>query len=186
MRILGGRFRGRPLVAPSGLSTRPTSARARGALFEIVRERLEDAFVADLCAGTGSLGLEALSRGARRVDFYESQRAPLAALRKNIEALAAGDRTRILHGALPDAIGVGEPYDLALVDPPWRQGLELGIAARLVAKQRLGPESLLVIESPRTDPLDAAPFAALGLALADQRTYGDTELRFFTTDRRPS
>lgn len=184
MRIIAGRFRGRALAAPAGLHTRPTSARARGALFEILRQHLEDARVADLFAGTGALGLEALSRGAAHVDFYESGRHALEALRKNIGTLGVERATHVVAGHLPDSLGRGEPYDLVFMDPPWRVGHELKVAARLAAVDRLGPHGLLVIETPRSEPLDAQAYAEVGLVLDDRRTYGDTELRFFR--RAPS
>ena len=180
MRIIAGRFRGRTLVAPTGMKTRPTSALARGALFEILRNDLDGARVADLFAGTGALGLEAVSRGARRVDFYESHKPALEALKKNIAALGASADTRVVNGALPDSLGAGEPYDLMLMDPPWRVGHELAVATRIMARNRLAPEGLLVIESPRSEPLDVAAFLAAGLELDDRRSYGDTELRFFS------
>ena len=185
MRIIAGRFRGRSLVAPHGLETRPTSALARGALFEILRHRIEGARVADLFAGTGALGLEALSRGARKVDFYESGRPALMTLRKNITTLGVGNETRVIQGGLPDTIGAGEPYDLLLMDPPWRDGHELRVASRLVARNRIAKGGLLVIESPRTEPLDEASFANLGLTFDDRRAYGDTELRFFVREPSP-
>ncbi len=184
MRIIAGRFRGRTLAVPTGMTTRPTSAVARGALFEILRDELEGMRVADLFAGTGALGLEALSRGARRVDFYESFRPALEVLKKNIASIGVGSETRIIKGELPDSLGSGEAYDLILMDPPWRLGHELRVASRIVARQRLATGGLLVVESPRTDPLDESTFADLGLTLDDRRTYGDTELRFFL--RAPS
>lgn len=180
MRIIAGRFRGRPLASPSGLHTRPTSARARGALFEILRSRLEGARVADLFAGTGALGLEALSRGAVHVDFHESGRHALEALRTNIRALGVESATRVVAGHLPDSLGRGEPYDLVFMDPPWRAGHELKVASRLVAVGRLAPDALLVIESPRSEPLDEEALAEIGLLLDDRRAYGDTELRFLS------
>jgi 16S rRNA (guanine966-N2)-methyltransferase len=185
MRIIAGRFRGRALAAPGGLATRPTSARARGALFEILRDRLTGSTVADVFAGTGALGLEALSRGARHVDFYEAHRPALEALRRNIAALAVATDTRVVPGQLPDSIGDGAPYDLVMMDPPWRRGYEIKVAARLVAKKRLVPGSVLVIESARAEPLEVRAFAELGLALDDRRTYGDTELRFLSYPSSP-
>ncbi len=185
MRIIAGRFRGRTLVAPNGLETRPTSALARGALFEILRHRIEGARVADLFAGTGALGLEALSRGARKVDFYESGRPALMTLRKNIATLGVGNETRVIQGALPDSLGAGEPYDLLIMDPPWRDGHELRVASRLVSRNRIAKGGLLVIESPRTEPLGEADFAKLGLTFDDRRAYGDTELRFFVREPSP-
>ncbi|MCC6625231.1 MAG: 16S rRNA (guanine(966)-N(2))-methyltransferase RsmD [Deltaproteobacteria bacterium] len=179
MRITAGRFRGRALEAPRGMATRPTGARARTALFDTLAPRLEGARVADLFAGTGALGLEALSRGAAHVDFYESARPALDALRRNIATLGVADATTVVTGALPGAIRPGAPYDLILVDPPWRQGHERAVAERLVLTGRLGPESRLVIEADRRDPLDEAAWRGFGLVLVDRRSYGDTEMRFF-------
>jgi 16S rRNA (guanine966-N2)-methyltransferase len=185
MRIIAGRFRGRVLTAPGGRETRPTSALARGALFEILRGQLQGAYVADLFAGTGALGLEALSRGALRVDFYESQRRPLTALRKNIDTLGVGAETRIVSGRLPEALGLGEPYDVVLIDPPWRQGHELEVASRIMARGRLAAGGLMVIEAPRDDTLAEARYGEMGYVLDDRRRYGDTELRFFSRAETP-
>ncbi len=182
MRIISGNLKGRTLVAPTGRTTRPTAAVARGALFEILQNVLEDARLADLFAGTGSLGLEALSRGARSVDFYENDRHALNALRTNIDTLGVGKQCRVFPQALPDALVRGEPYDLILVDPPWREGHELRIARRIMAAGRLAADGLLVIENPRSEPLEQQVWDELGLTLDDRRTYGDTELRFY---RRP-
>lgn len=179
MRIIAGEFKGRLLEAPTGRTTRPTSARARGALFEILGPLLEGAHVADLFAGTGALGLESLSRGASKVDFYESSRQAQAVLRKNIATLGVGSRTRVLTTPLPESLVRGPPYDIVVVDPPWREGHELRIARRLVTQQRLATSGVLVIECPRSEALETALWAELGLTLDDRRNYGDTELRFY-------
>jgi 16S rRNA (guanine966-N2)-methyltransferase len=179
MRIIAGEFKGRLLEAPSGRTTRPTSARARGALFEILGPALPGARVADLFAGTGALGLEGLSRGASSVDFYESSRAALTVLRRNVDMLGAGPRCRIIATQLPEALVRGTPYDIVLVDPPWREGHELRIARKLATLQRLHRDGVLVIECPRSEPLEAPVWEELGLSLADRRNYGDTELRFY-------
>ena len=183
MRIISGNLKGRTLVAPTGRVTRPTAAVARGALFEIVQNELDDARLADLFAGTGSLGLEALSRGARSVDFYENDRHARNALRTNIDALGVGKRCRVFPQALPETLVRGEPYDIILVDPPWREGHELRIARRIMAAGRLAADGLLVVENPRSEPLEQNLWDDLGLTLDDRRTYGDTELRFY---RRPA
>ncbi len=185
MRIISGQFRGRLLSSPSGRDTRPTSARARGALFEILKERLDGAYVADLFAGTGALGLEALSRGAARVDFYENHRAALACLRVNIEALAVRSSTRVVSAPLPDSLTRGDRYDLVFMDPPWREGHELRVSRKLVSQSRLADQGLLVIESPRDEPLEESLWDELGLTLVDKRNYGDTELRFFSPKTAP-
>lgn len=179
MRIIAGEFRGRLLSAPTGRTTRPTSARARGALFEILGASLRDAYVADLFAGTGALGLESLSRGARRVDFYESSKSALAALRKNIDALGVREKTRVLSSPLPESLTRGDPYDLVLIDPPWREGHELRVARQLATAQRLHRDGTLIVECPRSEPLESPLWQELGFELDDRRTYGDTELRFY-------
>lgn len=185
MRIIAGTFRGRLLQAPTGRETRPTSARARGALFEILRERLDGARVADLFAGTGALGLEALSRGAASVDFYESHRHALIALRTNIEQLGVGRAARVIAAPLPEALGAGPRYQIAFMDPPWREGHELRVARRLMNRDRLEPDGLLIVESPRAEPLEEALWQELGLHMTDRRTYGDTDLRFYEPLRPP-
>ena len=194
MRIIAGEFKGRLLDAPTGRTTRPTSARARGALFEILTARwhqdsdspstslgpgLANARVADFFAGTGALGLESLSRGAASVDFYESSRHALTALRHNIDALGVAKRVRVVNTPLPDALTRGAPYDIVLVDPPWREGHELRIARKLAAVQRLHRDGVLVIECPRSEPLETNLWEELGFVLDDRRSYGDTELRFY-------
>lgn len=179
MRIIGGRFRGRSLSAPRGMATRPTGARARVALFDTLAPYLEGANVGDLFAGTGALGLEALSRGAARVDFYEQARPALEALRANIALLEVATSTLVVSGLLPQSVREGAPYDLVFMDPPWRQSLELPVAERLVRSGRMSSESLLVVEAARRDPWDEPAWQRAGLVLDDQRTYGDTEMRFF-------
>lgn len=185
MRIVAGRFRGRTLVAPSGAKTRPTSALVRGALFDILGDGLDGAYAADLFAGTGALGLEALSRGARRVDLYESHRPALFALRRNLEALAVRSETAVVSGPLPDSIGAGTPYDLVFIDPPWRMDHEQKAVERLVSRRRLAPSARIIIESAKDHALDPTRFVKLGLALDDARVYGDTVLHFFSAPAAP-
>jgi 16S rRNA (guanine(966)-N(2))-methyltransferase RsmD len=147
-------------------------------LFEILKDRIENARVADLFAGTGALGLEALSRGAKSADFYESHRAAVSCVKANVESLGLRTRARIVTTPLPEGLSRGEPYDLVFMDPPWRDGHELRVARKLMNASRLSADGLLVIESPRDEPLEEALWAEIGLALIDKRNYGDTELRF--------
>lgn len=179
IRIVAGRFRGRFLKSPAGLETRPTSARTRKALFDILGGRPDGARVADCFAGTGALGIEALSRGAERVDFYESGRTAAAALRENLAALGVTSVGTIITAPLPTGIRSGPAYDLVFMDPPWRQGLEASTVARLVEAGRLGPETLVVVERDVRDTAVDAALQALGLRLTDQRAYGDTALSMF-------
>ena len=121
MRIVGGKLAGRDLVSPNDFRVRPTAEHVRGAVLDMVAANLAGARVLDLFAGTGALGLEALSRGARSADFVETRPASLHALKANIVALRMRERTRVFkRDALPFAAALTEgSYDLAFVDPPY-------------------------------------------------------------------
>ena len=171
MRIIGGAWRGRRLNAPPGIATRPTSDRVRQALFDMLlhapwggRERVDGAVVLDAFAGTGALGLEALSRGAATATFLERDRAALGSLRANVAACAAGARARVLAS---DALRPlpGLPSTLVFLDPPYGDGLVPRALAALAGAGWLAPGALLVAEVGRDEP---SPFAD---ALA-ARTHG--------------
>ncbi len=162
MRIVAGVWRGRILTAPPGMETRPTADRVRQALFDILlhaawagRSFFENASVLDVFAGTGALGLEALSRGAARATFVEKARPALAALRANIAACRAEDRCLVLP---VDALAVldGDRADLVFLDPPYGQDLIAQGLTRLRVAGRVGPGSLIVAETGRDEP---APYA---------------------------
>ncbi|MDJ0643085.1 MAG: 16S rRNA (guanine(966)-N(2))-methyltransferase RsmD [Erythrobacter sp.] len=125
MRIIAGEWRGRKLVAPKGVATRPTADRARETLFSMLTSRLgsfADLRVADLFAGSGALGLEALSRGAAHCLFVEQDRAALDAIRSNIATFEARDRSSLETGSVMQLRAVRDPYDVILLDPPYRTG----------------------------------------------------------------
>src|SRR5205085_6438388 len=125
VRIIAGQWRGRPLEAPPGRGTRPTSDRAREGLFSMLASRLGsfgDLQVADLFAGTGALGLEALSRGAAHCVFVEKDRGALDILRRNIDRLGAGELAEIRAQSVEHAPQPARPFDLILMDPPYRAG----------------------------------------------------------------
>ena len=171
MRIVAGDWRGRSLTAPSGAGTRPTADRVRQALFDMLmhapwagRPVIEGASVLDCFAGTGALGLEALSRGATRAVFVERDRSALAALRANIAACRAGDRCVVLPIDML-TVPSGERADIAFLDPPYGQDLIARALTRLRAMQRIGTGTLIVTEMGREEP---APEFEL---LAD-RTHG--------------
>jgi len=178
MRIVAGAWRGRSLVSPPADvngTTRPTADRLRQALFDMLmhahwagREMVEDAVVLDAFAGTGALGLEALSRGARRAVFIERDRAALAALRANAASCRAGDRATVLAMDVL-AVPTGEAASLIFLDPPYRQGLVPRAIERLGAVGRIAPGALLVAETARDEP--ALPVVAL-----DQREHGAARL----------
>lgn len=179
MRVIAGKYRGRPLRAPAGRTTRPTAARVREALFGILGD-IEDFNVADLCAGSGALGIEALSRGARRVCFVDPDLAALESIKKNVETLGAGEQCSLLAIKLERArkalINQG-PFDLVLCDPPWPIAEEMAQQVmRLLTPELLTQDARVVIGHRADRPLRAY----LANWTQDQaRVWGDSGLSFF-------
>ena len=182
MRIVAGRHRGRRLLAPPGDTVRPTSDRAREALFNILShgqlaaEGIPFAGVAvlDAFAGTGALGLEALSRGAAEAAFIEQDRDALATLRRNIAALGEDAHSRIVPGDATRPPRAPSAYALAFLDPPYRSGLAAAALTALDAAGWLSPDALAVVELAAREHL--APPA--GFSLLDERVYGAARLLF--------
>jgi 16S rRNA (guanine966-N2)-methyltransferase len=170
--VIAGRFGGRRLAAPSGRAVRPTSDRVREALFSILGP-LDGGRVLDLFAGTGALGIEALSRGAASAVFVERDARTAEVLRKNLDALGidAEVRRSDVAAALRDARDRGETYDLVVCDPPYRLAPELGRPLTEALGPVLAGGARVVTESDRRAPLD------LELPLTDERRYGDTLIR---------
>lgn len=159
MRIIAGQWRGRPIVAPKGDSTRPTADRTREALFSMLVSRIgsfEDLAVADLFAGSGALGLEALSRGAASCLFVEQDKAALDALRANLAKLGAkGDvRAQSVLALGPAA----KPLDLIVMDPPYGTGAGVVALDRLTRLGWVGPATWVSIETGRTEAVELAGF----------------------------
>jgi 16S rRNA (guanine966-N2)-methyltransferase len=157
MRIIAGAWRGKTLTAPPGSTTRPTADRVRQSLFDMLRhapwsthDLLDGAQVLDAFAGTGALGLEALSRGAASATFFERDRAALACLRANVTACGAASRARIIAGDVLHP-GPGQPHSLIFLDPPYGQGLVQRSINILRAEGWLRPGSVVVAESSTTD-----------------------------------
>jgi 16S rRNA (guanine966-N2)-methyltransferase len=171
MRIVAGDWRGRRLTAPSGTETRPTADRMRQALFDMLmhapwagRGVFEGASVLDVFAGTGALGLEALSRGAASAVFVERSRPALATLRANIDVCRAGDRCEVLPiDAL--SISAGKRADIVFLDPPYGQDLIPLALIRMRSVGRVGPGSLVVAETGRDEP-------ALDVESLSERRHG--------------
>ena len=179
MRIVAGAWRGRALAVPKGDATRPTADRVRQALFDMLmhapwcgRRRVEGAAVLDVFAGTGALGLEALSRGAGRAAFIEQDAAALAALRANIAACRAEAACRVIAG---DARRPprGEPAGLVFLDPPYGQNLVPQAVRALATAGWVAPGALLVAETGREEDEPA-----LGTKLAE-RTHGAARIGFW-------
>ncbi|MFN4019405.1 MAG: 16S rRNA (guanine(966)-N(2))-methyltransferase RsmD [Erythrobacter sp.] len=150
MRIIAGQWRGRKLVAPRGDATRPTADRTRETLFAMLTSRLGDfegLQVADLFAGSGALGLEALSRGAATCLFVEQDREALAAIKTNIAALGARECARIEAGSVMTLRAAAAPLDLILADPPYHSGAGEVALDRLLRLGWIGPETWVALET---------------------------------------
>ena len=181
MRVVAGRFRGRALVAPDDMSIRPTSDRVRESVFNILAHGVEDftlagARVIDLFAGTGALGIEAVSRGAAFCLFVEEAADARALIRRNVEALGLTGETRIFRRDATDLGPAGnmEPYGLAFLDPPYDKGLGEKALAGLVDGNWLKPGAICVLE----EKAGLALSLPSGLEQIDSRSWGETEVRF--------
>lgn len=183
MRIVGGAFRGRALVAPKGMATRPTADGAREALFNVLAHRddfsFEGARVIDLFAGSGALGLEAMSRGAAFCLFVETDAAARGAIRDNVEALGLFGATRI-HRRSATALGekpagVGDAFTLAFLDPPYGHDLAGPCLAVLRAGGWLAEGALVVVEQSERE----SPVAAGGYEEIDRRRWGAAQVGLY-------
>ena len=175
LRVIAGRYGGRRLVAPPGTSTRPTADRVREALFSILGSAVEGARVLDLFAGSGALGIEALSRGAASATFVDRLPTAIKAVRANLETLHIRGAEVLPIDArahLRSASQAGRQYDLVFLDPPYRDAATLGRELAEALPGVLAPDALVVSESDRRTPLDLTP-----LSLTDERRYGDTLIR---------
>lgn len=173
MRIIAGAWRGRPLVTPAGDTTRPTADRTREALFSMLASRLgsfDGLAVADLFAGSGALGLEALSRGAASCLFVEQDKAALDALRANIARLGASGAEVRATSVL--ALGPGRaPLDLLLMDPPYASGAGNVALDKLARLGWTGPASWISVETAREEAVEVA-----GFTIDAERTHGKAKL----------
>jgi 16S rRNA (guanine966-N2)-methyltransferase len=183
MRIVGGKFKGRALKAPDGRDTRPTSDRARESIFNVLAHAewappLEGARVVDAFAGSGALGLEAMSRGAAFCLFIETDSAARGAIRDNIEALQLFGATRIHRRSATDLgakpAGLGAPFDLVFMDPPYAYDLVPPALDQLLKGAWLAVDALVIAE---TGANEVAPIAQ-GWSLLDERLYGAARVSF--------
>ncbi|MFZ5673327.1 MAG: 16S rRNA (guanine(966)-N(2))-methyltransferase RsmD [Pseudomonadota bacterium] len=179
MRIIGGKFKGHGLAGPKGQATRPTSDRVRESIFNILAHgidgfTLDGARVLDLFAGTGAMGLEALSRGARFCQFVDDSAEARGVIRRNADALGLIGQCKIWRR---DAAKLGpaapQPgFDLVFADPPYNKDLGSKALASLVAGQWFNPGALVVVEEAEKATLTCPP----ELAELDRRIYGDTQI----------
>jgi 16S rRNA (guanine966-N2)-methyltransferase len=179
MRVIAGRHGGRRLAAPAGRRTRPTSDRVREAVFAMLGP-LQGESVLDLFAGSGALGIEALSRGAGRAVFVERDAAAARVLGENLKALAVdrehGELRRAdVLAALRRARAEQETYDLLFIDPPYRYAQEWGPQLSAALPAVLAPAARIVVESDRREPLE------LPMPVQTERRYGDTSIKIHTS-----
>ena len=192
MRIVAGRHRGRRIEAPEGLTVRPTADRTREAMFNILEQGklpwpealasvgnpLTKAHVLDAFAGTGALGLEAVSRGAVHVTFMENQAAAIAACRDNIRTLDEDSRCTAVSRDVLHPLSTATPCDIVLMDPPYGQGLAAPALEALRAAGWIAPGTLVVIELMAKEDF-AAP---VGFTTVDTRKYGKARLEFLRAE----
>lgn len=184
MRIVGGKYRGKQLFVPKDKAIRPTSDRTREALFNILAHQGEyrtetgpmplGARVLDVFAGTGALGIEALSRGAEHVTFIDNNPGSLQIIKQNIRTIGAADKADILNrdGAHPGHCA--KPYDLVLMDPPYKQNLVAPCLQALIDNQWITESSIIVVELGAKEKTDLPE----ALRLLDERKYGAARLLF--------
>jgi len=182
MRIIAGQHKGRALAAPKGQGTRPTADRARESLFNVLAHAdwapgIEGARVIDLFAGSGALGLEAMSRGAAFCLFVETDHAARGAIRDNIEALGLYGNTRLHRRSATDLgekpAGVGSPFSLAFLDPPYHRDLVIPALDCLVKGNWLAPDAVAVVETASDEMI-----APAGWEILDTRDYGAARVWF--------
>jgi 16S rRNA (guanine966-N2)-methyltransferase len=180
LRIISGELRGRKLASIRGKQTRPTADRVREALFNIVGSRLAGAHVLDLFAGTGALGIEALSRGAKMAVFVENAAPALQVIQKNIASCRLESRATIVRldiaRSLSDLAPLRGIFDLIFIDPPYRCDLIRPTLEQLTQGGLLSPEALIVVEHDPLEPVEPPQ----SLETIDHRRYGQTRLSFLT------
>jgi 16S rRNA (guanine966-N2)-methyltransferase len=181
MRIISGTSKGRKLVTLKSQSLRPTSDRVKESIFNILREEIEGGMVLDLFAGTGNLGIEALSRGAKKVIFVEKGRHALGLIQRNLAQFGLEEQSEILPTDANRAIGIlkqrGKTFDLIFMDPPYEKGLIEETLTKLSSHQIYHRDSILVIEHHRRELL---PPIINRWNLIRQRQMGDTVISFLT------
>ena len=179
MRVISGALKGKRLFSTKGLELRPTSDRVRESIFNILRDEIRGARVLDLFAGTGALGIEALSRGGGEAVFVEKSSASLTALKKNISHCGLEDKSEILPREVPAAIKSLEEreasFHLIFLDPPYAKGLAFQTLEILGRSSVVAPGALIVAEHAPAEPLNGVR----GLERVDRRKYGGTLVSFF-------
>jgi len=183
LRVISGNLKGRRLFSVKGLSLRPTSDRVKEAIFDILQDCFQGQKVLDLFAGTGALGIEALSRGARRAFFVEGSARSRSALRKNIENCHLEEKAEVLGREVYAGINLlearGESFELIFLDPPYGKGLARRTLESLSRSSIVAAGALIVAEHSPSELLEAIP----PLKKVDWRRYGSTQVSFFRHEK---
>lgn len=179
MRIIGGKFKGRKLRAVRGTRTRPTSDRTREAIFNIIAFEVRGTRVLDLFAGTGALGLEALSRGAQSAVFIDISRQSLSVLRENLADLSPESPNRVIQWDLAKNLSclrsMPQAFDLVFIDPPYNKNLIIPALDHLHISQSLEKGARIIVEHSKQEPFEPG---SLPFKMADRRRYGKTLVSF--------
>lgn len=179
MRVIGGTLKGRRLIAPRGMATRPTGDRVKESLFNILGDKVVGRHVLDLYAGSGALGIEAMSRGAVTAVFVDRAQAAIAVLRRNLHALDLENRSVVLRRDIRRRLNflafLEPPIDLVFMDPPYGDGAVADTLKALTSTGRLIPGTRLVVEHSVHEEL---PQSIAGLILSNQRRFGKTLVSF--------
>jgi 16S rRNA (guanine966-N2)-methyltransferase len=174
LRLIAGTYGGRQIVAPDGHKTHPMSERIRNALFNSIGDEIKDAVVLDAFAGTGAIGLEAISRGAKHATFIERDRSAQKALAENIDALGVDDQAKLVRAPVASWINTydGNKFDIIFADPPYHD-TQFSTVSQLMGL--LKPGALMVLSHPGRDLCPTRP----GVVVVDNRSYGDATLSLF-------
>jgi 16S rRNA (guanine966-N2)-methyltransferase len=177
LRIIAGAYGGRLIAAPDGKRTHPMSERVRNAMFNSLGSTVQDAVVLDAFAGTGAVGIEALSRGAKHATFIERDRVAQKVLAENIEKLGIGGQAKIIKAPVASWIATyeGDFFDLIFVDPPYHD-TQFSTVSKLMGL--LKPGALMLLSHPGRDECPTRP----GVVVVDNRSYGDATLTLFRRD----
>jgi 16S rRNA (guanine966-N2)-methyltransferase len=181
MKVTGGRSRGKTLASLKGMNIRPTSSKVREAIFNILGQDMTGIRVLDLFAGTGILGIEALSRGAERALFIDKSEQSINIIKMNLALCGYQDICRLIKRDITKEsdfifLSLKEEFDLVFVDPPYRKGIIPPVLAALSGCGILSGQALVVTESSKNDPL---PEREENLLLSDTRTYGETKIEIY-------
>jgi 16S rRNA (guanine966-N2)-methyltransferase len=181
MIITAGQYKGFRLKSPKGLTTRPTTSRVKQAVFNICRSKVSDSFFLDIYAGSGQMGIEALSQGAKFAVFVERDRDAISCIKKNIESLSIENKTKIIPKDIFQLKNISFKFDLVFIDPPYRFYEEKNFLQKNLAHLEpfLNDEALIFMEAPYSKNLDLEKIEVKNFGLQSLRKYGSGYLIIF-------